>query len=82
MIENKPSKSIPSRTETLQRYHSLTSPLVPLQTAQLQDSLKHELRHNTSMRLDCIKNRNSKIYALESSSFSELKAGAIVYQIP
>lgn len=35
------------------------------------------------MKLDCIKNKGSKIYALDTSiSFSELKAGAAIYQIP
>jgi Ni,Fe-hydrogenase maturation factor len=35
------------------------------------------------MKLDCIKNRNSKVYALDASqSFSELKAAATLYQIP
>jgi hypothetical protein len=67
----------------MQRYHSMTSPLVPLSAAQQQDHLKQELRLNASMRLDCIKNRSSKVYALDSStSNSDLKAGAILYQIP
>lgn len=35
------------------------------------------------MRLDCIKNRGSKVYALDTSiTFPELKAAATLYQIP
>lgn len=35
------------------------------------------------MKLDCIKNRGSKIYAVDNSlSYAELKAGATLYQIP
>ena len=45
--------------------------------------MKDELRRNVSMKLDCIKNRGSKIYALDNTiSYSDLKAGAVLYQIP
>jgi hypothetical protein len=82
MMENKATQPLPTRTETLQRYHNLTSPLVALQAAQQQESLKQEFRNNASMRLEHIKNRSSKIYALDSNSQAELKASSILYQIP
>jgi hypothetical protein len=74
----------PSRSENvLKKYHQMTSPLVSLQSVKRQDLMKEELRQNVSMKLDCIKNRGSKIYALDSSiSYTELKAGAALYQIP
>ena len=81
-MENKSPPQLSSRTETLQRYHSMTSPLVQLQALQKQESLKQELRNNASMRLDHIKNRNSKLYAIDTNSQNELKASAILYQIP
>ena len=62
-MENKKPQTT-NRKETLERYHSLTSPLVPLQTVQMQEHAKQEVRHNASMRLDYIKNRGSKVYAL------------------
>lgn len=35
------------------------------------------------MKLECIKNRGSKNYVLDNSaSFCELKANAVLYQIP
>jgi hypothetical protein len=81
-MENKTSQVV-RRKEALERYHSLTSPLVPLQTVQQQEHAKQEVRLNASMRLDYIKNRGSKVYALDTNqSFSDLKAGAILYQIP
>lgn len=74
----------PSRSENiLKKYHQLTSPLVSLQSAKRQELMKDELRQNVSMKLDCIKNRGSKIYALDNTiSYSNLKAGAVLYQIP
>jgi hypothetical protein len=83
-MENKSNSLSPSGSENiLKKYHQLTSPLVSMQSVKKQEVMKEELRHNVSMKLDCIKNRGSKVYALNSSiSFSELKAGATLYQIP
>jgi hypothetical protein len=83
-MENKSSVLSQCHSESiLRKYHQMTSPLVSLQSAKRQDHLKEELKHNASMRLDCIKNRGSKVFALNASqSFSELKAAATLYQIP
>lgn len=74
----------PSRSESiLKKYHQLTSPLVSLQAVKRQDTMKEELRQNVSMKLDCIKNRGSKLYALDTTlSYPQLKAAASLYQIP
>ena len=80
-MENLEKSQVASK-ETLQRYHGMTSPLVALTTAQHQSKVKQEVRLNASLRLDCIKNRNSKVYELQNSSYSELKASAILYQVP
>lgn len=73
-----------SRSENiLKKYHQITSPLVSMQSAKKQDFMKEEMRQNVGMKLDCIKNRSSKIYALDTTiSYSDLKAGATLYQIP
>ncbi len=67
----------------LKKYHQITSPLVSLQAAKKQDLMKDQMRQNVGMKLDCIKNRSSKIYALDTTvSYSDLKAAATLYQIP
>ncbi len=73
-----------SRSENiLKKYHQLTSPLVSLHSAKKQDLMKEEVRQNVGMKLDCIKNRGNKIYALDTTiPYSDLKAGAALYQIP
>ena len=40
------------------------------------------MRLNASLRLDCIKNRGSGVHELNNSSYGELKAGAVLYQVP
>ncbi len=84
LMENKTTVLSQCHSESiLRKYHQMTSPLVSLQSVKRQDHLKEELKHNASMRLDCIKNRGSKVFALDASqSFSELKAAATLYQIP
>lgn len=65
----KPARELTQRSETLlKKYHQLTSPIVSLSTSKQQDSLKEELKRNVSMKLDCIKNRGSKIYALDAAT--------------
>ena len=58
------------RKEALEKYHNMTSPLVPLHVAQQQEQAKQEIRLNASLRLDCIKNRSAKLSTLENQSFS------------
>jgi len=54
-----------------------------MHTVKQQECLKDELKNNVNTKLENIKNRGSKLYALDTSlSFSELKASSILYQIP
>ena len=62
-MENNSSQKI-KRKDLLQKYHTLSSPLVSFNSAQKHQQAAQEVRLNASMRLDSIKNK-AKVYAID-----------------